>query len=85
MKVWAITFTELGSPESIVHDGSRFLVFTDSAYDQAVGEFNEWSNERLSYHTVSVVGEPGPDGKAHLRAFDGDDAVELRPYDVIGG
>jgi hypothetical protein len=89
-RVWAITFTEQGSEESILVERDEtgsfvHLVFADAAYGQAVGKFNEYRDERLSFHSVAALGEFGPDAHAHLDAFDGDDHVSLRPYDVIGG
>jgi hypothetical protein len=90
MRVWAITFEELGSSESILVERDETgefvdLVFADSAYAQAVAKFDEYRDERLSFHTVSVEGTFGPDAHAHLVAFDGDDTVSLRPYEIIGG
>lgn len=91
MKVWAITFTEYGQAETVAYEsveGSaepRFLVFADSAYAQAVQAFGRMCDDRLSFHKVTVLGTFGADAHAHLCADDGDDAVELRPYDVIGG
>ena len=89
MRVWAITFEELGSSESVLVERDEagnwvHLVFADSAYAQAVAKFNEYRDERLSFHKVAVLGEFGADAHAHLDAFDGDDHVSLRPYDVIG-
>ena len=100
MRVWALTFKELGSDESILverDDAGNWvhLVFADSAYAQAVAKFNEYRDERLSFHKVHVEGTFGPDAHAHLVAVEAchcgecgepsGDEVSLRPYDVIGG
>ena len=101
MRVWAITFTELGSGEEVLverDEAGNFvhLVFADSAYAQAFAKFNEYRDERLSFHSVQVEGTFGPDAHAHLVAVEackygdecGDasgDSVALRPYEVIGG
>lgn len=90
MRIWAVTFKELGSDESILVERDEagnwvHLVFADSAYDRAVAKFNEYRDERLSFHEVQVLGTFGPDAHAHLVADDGDDSVELHPYEVIGG
>jgi hypothetical protein len=90
MRVWLVTFKELGGAEGILWDRDETgkdheLVFADSAYAQAVQAFNTMRDERLSFHRVNVVGTFGPDAHAELCAFDGDDEVSLRPVDVIGG
>lgn len=90
MRVWAVTFRELGMGEGVLFEraetGEFFpLIFADSAYGQALAKFNEYRDDRLSFHKVQVMGEFGPDAHAHLVADDGDDAVELQPYNVIGG
>lgn len=89
-RIWIVTAQEFGGSESILWDRDetgqdRELVFTDSAYDQAVQVFNTMRDDRLSFHKVHVVGTFGPDAHAHLNAYDGDDSVELRPVNVIGG
>ena len=90
MRVWAVTFTELAEAESVAYEpspdgpGVQFLVFAESAYAQAVEAFNRLRDDRLSFHSVRNVGQYGPDAHAHLRAHDGDDQVDLRPYEVIG-
>jgi hypothetical protein len=92
-RIWAVTSTEMGMPETVLYeypegvsaDEPTFLIFTDAAYGQAVAAFNRMRDERLSYHKVTTVGRYGPDAHARLYAYDGDDAVELRPYNVIGG
>lgn len=92
MKVWIVEYHEYRGQagSGILFDADetgqvRPLVFADKAYAQAVQAFNTMADERLSFHTVKVVGEYGADAHAHLIADDGDDQVELRPYDVIGG
>lgn len=90
MRIWIVTFTELGGAEGILWDmdetgKARELVFADSAYAQAVDAFGRFCDERLSFHKVQVMGTYGPDAHAHLVADDGNDAVELHPYEVIGG
>lgn len=99
-RVWAVTFTELGQAESVLVERDEagnwvHLVFADSAYAQAVAKFNEYRDERLSFHAVQVEGTYGPDAHAHLVAVEATghedccmttgDTVSLRPYDVIGG
>jgi cytochrome oxidase assembly protein ShyY1 len=89
-RVWIVTGKEIGMPETILWDRDetgqyRELVFAESAYAQAVQAFNAMRDDRLSFHKVHVVGTFGPDAHAHLNAYDGDDMVELRPIEVIGG
>ena len=100
MRVWAVTFTEAYQEESILVERDEagnwvHMVFADSAYDQAVAKFNEYRDERLSFHKVEVEGTFGPDAHAHLVAREynshaeccdePEDTVQLRPYEVIGG
>ncbi len=90
MRIWIVTYTELGGATGILYDRDeagqdRDLVFAESAYAQAVQAFNQMRDERLSFHFVQVLGQYGPDAHAYLVAYDGDDEVALRPYDVIGG
>jgi hypothetical protein len=89
MRVWGVVFTELGGAEHILverDEAGNFvhLVFAEAAYAQALAKFNEYRDERLSFHQVTTEGTYGADARAHLVAFDGDDTVELRPYNVIG-
>ena len=89
-RIWIVTAKEFGHEPSILWDRDETgkdieLVFADSAYGQAVQAFNRMRDERLSFHKVHVVGTFGPDAHAHLNAFDGDDEVELRPVELIGG
>jgi hypothetical protein len=90
MRIWAVTYTEMGGAEGILVDRDEtgkdvHLVFADSAYAQAVDAFGRMCDERLSFHKVQVLGTFGADAHAHLCADDGDDSVELHPYEVIGG
>jgi hypothetical protein len=92
VRIWTVEYHEYhgAAGSGILFDRDetgqdRPLVFADSAYAQAVQAFNTMRDDRLSFHTVSIVGEFGPDAHAHLIADDGSDQVELRPYDVIGG
>lgn len=98
MKVWAITFQEFGGAAEIVHDGSKFLLFEDSAagYAKALRAFQAVVRDRIGTRaTYSYPGEIGQDARAHIVVrelsehdeccgYDGD-TIELRPYDVIGG
>ena len=90
LRIWIVTAKETGMPETILWDrdeagNDRELVFAESAYAQAVQAFNVMRDDRLSFHKVHVVGTFGPAAHAHLNAYDGDDTVELRPVEVIGG
>ena len=98
-RVWAVTFTEANHAESVLVERDEVgnwvhLVFADSAYVQALAKFNEYRDDRLSFHTVQVEGTFGPDAHAHLVAVETTghevccseqgDTVALRPYEVIG-
>ena len=73
-RVWAVTFTEFGSAETVLvnrvegTDEFVHLVFADSAYGQAVAAFNEARDTYLSFHVVRTEGTFGPDARAHLVA-----------------
>ena len=92
MRVWVLEYAEANGAmgQTILMERDEAgndvaLVFADAAYGQAVAKFNEYRDERLSFHKVTMMGEYGPDAHAHLEAWDGDDGVILRPLTVIGG
>lgn len=101
LKVWAVTFTEQGGAEEIIHAPqlapSGFLLFSDSAYDAALAALRAVVADRLGfgYALFSYESDFGTDAHVHIvvrdaRADDGEygyagDTYQLRPYDVIGG
>lgn len=101
MKIWAVTFTELGGAEEIVHDGDRHLLFEDTAegYSSALGAFTAVVRDRIGAGRAvfSYPGEHGTDARAHIVVRDSErvehedccgydgDTIELRPYDVLAG
>lgn len=97
LKVWAVTFTEQGGAEEIVHHAGRHLLFADTSYGVALAALREIAVDRFGQGNLvhSYESDFGTDAHVHIvvrdyRADDDEygysgDTIQLRPYDVIGG